>query len=439
MLLALMVFIVLSILGLTAITISAADNRHSIHQYKKTQAYYLARAGAEAVGKYIVGQSNLLNKTELNEFVDNIKEIPSEEVRLDDADPGYFIVRIAETPQGLDVISTGFVDKVKETATLSLKKVTRSFITNLDKALYASEKIQFEGSTRIYGSVETDFTDPLQISFNNSGGQFIDGDVLVTGSSISKDNIYYGEKIKGNVIPLETSSSPHTLPDFPAYPDDLPVIENEFVAGWNPSPPYTIKESGWYQDGITVQSTLNMEIGDDDLVIRTKYLRVTGAGQINVIRNGNGILYIFIDGTGDRDFVLENSGSINKDGDPDDVLVYFKASEFKPSGAAKMNASIYGQSANIHIANSGYMNGHIVTGGDEVRIDGDAGAFVRVLYAPEASVTIEGSGKVEGIIVAKELKITGNSYIKYEPVPEDDESIEEIFGSKELYVYDIWK
>jgi len=157
-----------------------------------------------------------------------------------------------------------------------------SFYNGTSEALYVDNSLSLKGSSTVSGTVVSNFTASNQLSFDSSGGQYVSGDLFVKNPSLSKNSFAYGStKIFGNVY-LITQPNAFTLPPFPSYPDQssLPTFTAKFVAGWNPSPPYHINTSAWYKGGIDILSELIFDIGNDDLIIRTKYLRVSGSGKL---------------------------------------------------------------------------------------------------------------------------------------------------------------
>lgn len=434
--LVLVVLVVLSILGITVLSISLAENKESAYQENKMQAYYLARAGAEAVAKHII---------DMPSDIINIKGKTSDITRIDNSDKGYFQVQVKEISSSeLNIISTGTVGMHSEGVTLSLKKSSGSSISKLENALYVNSSIEFTGSTKIKGSVMTNFTDASQILFDNSGEQYITGDLLVLNSSMKKADINrwgtnYGYKIQGSLKLSDTSMPTFEMPVFPTYPlesGSLPGINNTLKLDWSNSP-YTIINSGYYKGGIEVPpgEILNINVKDSDMIIRTKYLRVGGVIKIN--KTGIGKVYVYIDGTDQSDFQV-SSGMINVDGNSNDLLIYFKTNIFDTNGNMIVNASIYGRQSNIHIGGSDKINGNIIAGGTSVKVDGDVSANVRVIYAPNAAVNLDGSGKIKGSIIAQSLKMTGGSLLEYASLVEDS-SLDIIFGSSGSYKYDKWK
>ncbi|NBB76092.1 MAG: hypothetical protein GVY02_01825 [Bacteroidetes bacterium] len=62
---------------------------------------------------------------------------------------------------------------------------------------------------------------------------------------------------------------------------------------------------------------------------------------------------------------------------------------------------------------SGLIIGNIITGGDIVLIDGNGDNYSRLLYAPNADVSMGGSGKIKGSLVAKSFTGSGGFTVTY--------------------------
>lgn len=98
---------VLSVLGITMLTISLAENKQAIYQVNKTQAYYLARSGAEAVAEHIIESSSS----------DDIMDKTSKPTQLGN---GTFKVSVTKEDEDIVIKSTGEVHKVNQDVTLVL-------------------------------------------------------------------------------------------------------------------------------------------------------------------------------------------------------------------------------------------------------------------------------------------------------------------------------
>ena len=101
------------------------------------------------------------------------------------------------------------------------------------------------------------------------------------------------------------------------------------------------------------------------------------------------------------------------------LIAYGGSTEFNVGGNQPINGNIFIKDADLQIIGSGNIDGNIITGGDRVDIRGDGGNNSRVIYAPKAHVTMTGSGKVNGSVVAKSFEGQGNFRVTYTTEFED--------------------
>jgi len=272
--------------------------------------------------------------------------------------------------------------------------------------VFARDKISLDGSAWIKvpadeGSVNTNSTAPGSVFLNWSTS--IDGNVNVGPDGDPNTVITGNGQVLGKKGPLpEPYDTP--LPDFPEFPTDLPHRGN-FIAGWDPSPPYYITDDGEY-DKLEVRSTLIINVGSGTRRIRVRELSVLDSGKI--ILEGTGKLEFYVN---DK-FTITGSSGINVDlsnnvGDSSRLLLYYKGTNtMKFTDDVRFAGSVYAETANLLIGGSGKLVGSFVTSGTKVTIEG--GSWQQgVLYAPNAEVTLSGSGSLGGTIVAKELEISG--------------------------------
>jgi hypothetical protein len=127
--------------------------------------------------------------------------------------------------------------------------------------------------------------------------------------------------------------------------------------------------------------------------------------------NGNQTLTIL----GDVTLILTASSGMNA------ISVTGRASIIVPAGST---FTVYTE-GNVRIAGNGIGNANIqpktlqfwgtnpTTGGQEMQIAGN-GALRSVVYAPNASVTINGNGNVMGSVVANDITLVGNAAFHYD-------------------------
>ena len=95
-------------------------------------------------------------------------------------------------------------------------------------------------------------------------------------------------------------------------------------------------------------------------------------------------------------------------------MYYQGNSEPNIGGNTRFVGSLFAESADISINGSNGVTGHIITGGDEIDINGDASLNTRILYAPNANVNLGGSGQIKGSLIADRFSGYGNAKIIYD-------------------------
>ncbi|NLX91074.1 MAG: hypothetical protein GXZ07_05725, partial [Firmicutes bacterium] len=276
--------------------------------------------------------------------------------------------------------------------------------------IFSLGEIELTGSSQIVGNTGTNSVEPDSVTLAWSTA--ING-LLSIGAGGDPATVIDAKYPPGNLpkgSALLPSARSYPLPEFPEFPN-LPS-KGVLEAGWRHIPPggFQISESGLYNK-INVLNELTINIGEEDLLIRTENLSVSGDGKIKVNRTGRGRLILYVEDT----FNIAGSGKINTNGHYNDVVMFYAGSG-APSidGSTEFVGSIYALNSNFIIANSGGIVGHIVTGGNTLTVSGTADANVRALYAPHADLTVQGSGKIKGAVIAKSIKVLGDGRIYYD-------------------------
>lgn len=318
--------------------------------------------------------------------------------------------------------------------------------------IFSSGGIEFNSSAKVYGNIGTNSTAMDSVAFKNWGAE-VHGDVFI-GPGGNPNNVLsltgrgMGHIVGGGVENLEEKQSfaLPPFPDFPPAPDDLPWRGN-FTTPWIASGYYPIDECGEY-NAITASSgrKITINVGSGIRTIRTQNLNLAN-GSLDI--EGSGILRLFVTNNltlgGNRDIDYKNSGrnqivvtnlnitqghiklnnsemtlyvsnnltytgssSLNANGDISQLMIYYAGST-KPSvgGNTPVVGSLYIKNADFDIPGSSGVTGHIVSGGGTITISGNAEANVRMLYAPNSTVRLTGSGRIKGNAVANKLMLDG--------------------------------
>lgn len=391
----------------------------------RIQAYYIARSGAEAVaawmekypyeGKQLIG-SQLSTPVELGEG-------KISKIRVYYKDPSN-----PRQENGVIIESTGVVGGETRTVTLTMTEKYEPAVPPIDMAVFSMSSITLSGSATVKGLVGTNSFAPNSVVL--TGSAKIEGNVYIgpSGDPTSVVSIPSWDNPSNFIVPngwagVTNLSEERMYPSvsFPEFPADLPQKPALNISG-GPSNDEVIEGDGYYPS-ITIRSDrrLTIRLNGSETRIRTDSLNIS---QGHIVIEGEGKLILYVDST----FSMSGSSTINvdpegnkytKDGDQSKLITYYKGSAPVDSGGATRYVGTFcAETAEIKITGSGGIVGTLITMGDDVKISGDASADVRVLYAPFADVSMGGSGKLKGSIIAKSFAASGSASVIYSQIPD---------------------
>ncbi len=272
--LVIIVMAVLSILGVTLLSLSLASAKLTSHQNKVKQAYYLAKSGADAVSTHLIANPKddaLL----LNETSDDNSHFTN----------GKFKVNVTNGASNqIRITGTGEVSGLEKSTTAVIRRLTAGEL--LDKAVYTNS--------------------PLDIT-----GMVVDGDIQSGGSINYKTNGH-------GAFDTSTYSS---LSNSPKYIDTLlppstPLYspENLTVSGGN----VQISSSSKLKS-INIEQNNTLEIIANDKLVDIVVETLTAKGDIKITTTGTGRVNLFVISK----MEVQTKGHINSD-DPNDLYIYMQ-------------------------------------------------------------------------------------------------------------------
>lgn len=340
-------------------------------------------------------------------------------------------------PLKINITSTGYFDDVvtnNRVVTQSINvDLNLKFLTNIDEdsdgesetvpdlpklAVQTTGDIIIRGS-KIIGSIAT-----------NSGSLILDGSPTISGSIGVKENQLIApdwmiDQFKDKVVDMNVPEIP--LPAFPndtitalstlPYPPDLEVTNNgnttKIISGGK------FLGNSWIADHYTLNlnqdikfseftiggnNTINLNIGNNTVNLLVDKLNVSG--HINII--GSGKLNIYVKNS------LHIHGSINKDGDPNQVNIYYAGnSDLSFAGGTSISGSLYAQNANLNFTGGLNFKGNIITGGSKVHISGGTNTGGQYIIAPNAHISLSGGAHIKGVVIGKSFEGSDGSTVEY--------------------------
>ncbi|AJA47562.1 hypothetical protein CPAST_c14870 [Clostridium pasteurianum DSM 525 = ATCC 6013] len=388
--LALGISLSLLILIMAVSTTLSAETKTSVNQQKKIQAYYIARGGAEAAAEWIKQQSNLSFPIESNNnsFENGSFDI---DIHKDEIDSNKIIIK------STGKVNNGINSDITDTATMLLNAHidNGNDISDITAAVWGINSVSIASST-IVGDVGTSSNiNPITLNW----------DFNINGTIRSYIPIINNTNKSVNVSNL-TSTYNFPTPNFSLYP--YPEINTlnkkaDITTNWENTNPEIYNNE--YYDNITVTSPYNLKINapsGTNTIIRIKNLNVNWG---NLLINGSGDVSLFVDNITNLNGLINNSGLSKQL----KLYCYNRNLPLRINQNSSINASLYIGNSPIDIAGSVTINGDIIsTTSDNINLYGNANIY-GILYAPNATITLYGSGKVKnGAIIGNNIIINSS-------------------------------
>jgi Tfp pilus assembly protein PilX len=453
----LMLLIVLSVLGFGLLAFTVNHTKMSSAERTHQSSYYIAEAGVTKQMKTIedyVRSSYQQADNELEFFSDVENEFLENTLLIDDFESAYgeqpkaevTIERVnTENPRIYKMTSVGEIGNQSRTVE---KKFSVNFHDKVglsipkEMAVYTDTTITMKGGAVISGNIGTNSSAPHTVSFSG-GASHQNGNIYVPSGAedTAVDAPHYMDI--ADPVPID-KPTPLTLPPFPDYPrypifPDQKVKENgydvvkdgvlqvdnyraaDYTLNLNDSASFTeIKLGSNY--------TLTINVGNTDKSIVVDHLNVQN-GHINLKGTGRLIVYV------NEEITMGAGSTINTHGSIDRLNVYlkdsYKSDNVKLSGSQVIYGSLYAETANIELTGGGGFQGHIFTGGNDVKISGGARAYSSLIYAPDATIRITGGGSVKGMILSDSFEADGGAYAEFEELNIEDVPFAPSEGSDE--------
>lgn len=439
----LIIFAIITVLGLSIVTLSFASIKTSTTERDNQSAFYIAEAGltyqmAETEQKVMeIYESDQVYTEE--DFFKRIKELVEEGVEYNDFEKVNGVQPLAEvsidlmggTDNQFIMESTGKIGKQERTVRQSFSVVWEEKYTANGPyelppfAVFTSGKISIPQG-HINGDIGTLYTVENGVSFPNSGATHI-GRIYVPGGKESNIVKIENSKITSEIKPIDKSYSMVELPPFPEIPADYTKLPDQIFKKSDSNSTDLIKDNqllilNWMTNNyslimndnlefksieINQNNTLNINVGNTDRSIVVDHLNLTN-GHIKL--EGAGKLTIYV-----RNKITTGAGStINDNGNINSVNIFFKGTnKVQLDGNQKIYGSIYVDKAELYLTASGGIRGNIFTGGNKIKLSGGSNVETQLILAPYAEAKVEAGGNMEGMIISKTFTNQGGAKIIY--------------------------
>lgn len=400
----LIIFAVLMIFGTVALGLMSNENKVSLHHQYKTSAYYIARAGVEAVEAAILTMDEEEAK-KLNEKLENNNRVDVEEIVIGE---GKAKVILFQYNGNMIIESVGEVNKVTEKISkeMYIEKHEENKTVDIDMVIFADGYMKFEENTQnnVIGHIGTNSSSENAIEFTSGFNKRLTINIPIGSDKAKVINKPTWDTTEPNVAYINKRSYPTA--DFPEYPKNLPNKGN--IEPTYANSDLIINDDGYYSSLIIKSNrSITLDTSKGDIVLRIKDFDVQ-QGHIKVL------------GTEKVKLFIENykslKGGFNLGGDPNKVEIYYNGKEnLNITDETKIFGSLYVKQADINIRGSGAVNGNLISGGNNITISGGSYVHNGVIYAPKADIKFLGSGNVKGGVVGKNVTLSGGASVEYDP------------------------
>ena len=402
--LTLLIFTVLLIFSSFTITFMVNENKQSIYQENKTQAYYIARSGAIAVEAAIMK----MNQQEVNKLN---SELDKGTVIVDNED---YKVKLTKEEDRLIITSIGKVNNAEQQVEKVMKVESIGSEINIEHSIYSLGTINISNGT-VVGDIAANHSITIP-----RGNPSIKGDIyILEGQSFTSPGKWKENWNKAGytVKELEGESNYESF-KFPTFSQNN--SKTDFRLSGNDTA--TIYESGDYNN-FTIESNtkLYIDASNKDISLNMNNFNLTN-GQI-IIKGNNKVTFYSNQmsiGSGSTINYYEEKKDKNKvelvvGGDSKQVDIYYKGiNKLEIGGSQKIRGNLYIEKAPLTITGSGSVVGNVYSNGGDIELSGSGDIAKGLLYAPNSNVSFTGSGKVNGALIGKSINISGAGTVIYD-------------------------
>jgi len=274
--------------------------------------------------------------------------------------------------------------------------------TYKDYAAYINENITLGGTSIITGNAFTAKGNVDITLTKNDGSNKITGSLAASNTAVI--NTFNPSQI-GSVIRKDGLVFDIQKIELSSAPDISHYIDN-FTCDWYPA---VIISEDTHFGTLSIKGDTTIDVESSDRIIVSDKLNLSG-GEIKL--KGSHNLYLFANSSSN----VSNSVQINvTDAKPSSNVNIFIDGNFNVNAYLQMYGNLYLKNGTINFDTSGsIIHGNILYNGSDLILKNNTFIY-GVVYAPYSSVSMYGSSKIEGNLVANSLYADGHSDVIYAP------------------------
>lgn len=439
LLLTLVVFVILSTLGLSIIFKSQNTLKTSMNERLDQSVYYIAEAGLIERSKLLQSQIKEAYDEAVAEFKNKINENPSNYQTIDfkqifknqldnkvdknktivtDFEKQFSHAPTAEVTVNENQQGDEITYKVVSTGTINNKsrKVSQDLIVNLNSVTIrngGNNDIGNAGEFAIYVSGNITFgyynmKDNIKGKLASSSVKQVDvkgwypEPIYITHDETSFDQIV------DEIFKEELAFDETKFENVNYSPNSSPLIKNNnIITDWNEHHNKVLPLTDHLKiNKFTMFNnlTFNIDVGNTDKILYVDEL--TFNGTLNIL--GEGSLTIFV-----KNKLIFNYSNININGDPSKLNIYYAGSNpISIGNGSSFKGNIFIKNANLTISNGAGYSGSFYSGGSgSVTINGGTVGKDVTFIMPNYDFTVTGGANIVGSILGKNILFDGGAKV----------------------------
>jgi Tfp pilus assembly protein PilX len=419
---AIFVSVVVTIIGIGLQGLTATNSKISKGERDYQSSYYIAESGITHIMNQVNSKvmdiyQNAASDTQFfsdfekelsvgtetiyNSFEESFGEKPIAKIKIDK-------VNSNTSSRQYKITSIGTIGNrlrtVEKTFQITWVPKNTNAIIPTNKVVFVKNTIHLSNNATVQGDVGTISTSPNVVILENNSK--LKGTVEANSATpIQKSG---NADFIGSVKPLSTTSN-FIMPKW-QFPNFTPIQTDYLVS--NNQNKTLIMDTDLSYDQLKVNNNgvLNIQVPGTSKALIVNDFEVENNGKI-FISGGKLTVYVL------DNLAISNNSQINTTNNINNFQFIVKAST--PAKTISFEGAVYGslfaENANIDISGNTGFQGHILTGGARVDISGNTGVTSRLLYAPNAVVTVSGNSQLKGSIIAQSFVGENNSTITFLP------------------------
>lgn len=329
---------------------------------------------------------------------------------------GSYQIETVSSGDTLRIVTIGIFEDNTSNSGAGFLSSTPIWNPLFDKAVHTEGSITLNGSANIKGHVSTNSTAQNAVYLSSSA--LIDSSLYV-GPGADPNYVITKQDQFATNVGLETDAlaeeKDYPIPAFPPYPSKNLVGASVNLGGGSPRTLQFSEYNGYYIPEITVKggNDLTIEVSGESVLYTSRFevnqghLHITGTGTLKIIAEDV--------------FDIGGNSSVNANGETSRVFAFYGGvSNLNFGGTTVYNAGLFIKSADITITGSNTFQGSLISGGNNVDLSGNASVHARVIYAPNAHVSMSGASYINGAVISNTFTASNNSIVDFTNISDDE-------------------